>query len=43
VVQHADNGTLAVVVEHRSVERLVADKLDVIDRLIALDQKRRVR
>lgn len=41
VVQHADNNTLRCVVEHRSMERRVADKLDVIDKLIALERKRR--
>ena len=38
VVQHADNETLRCVVEHPSVD----DKFDVIDKLIALQRKRRL-
>ena len=42
VLQHAQNDTLRCVVEHRSVERRVADKLATIDKLIALHRKRRL-
>jgi hypothetical protein len=42
VMQHPQNDTLRCVVEHRSVERRVADKLATIDKLIALHRKRRV-
>jgi hypothetical protein len=41
VLRHASNNTLVCAVEHRSAERRAADKLDVEDKIIALDRRRR--